>query len=76
MMDRDQRNAILADLGARVRHHRRAHGWSQEQFAEMAGVHRTYIGAIERGQQNVTVITLVAIAEALSVDPGELVSRS
>ena len=74
-MERDQRNDILADLGARVRQHRRAHGWSQEQFANLAGVHRTYIGAIERGQQNVTVVTLVAIAEALSIDPGELVAR-
>jgi transcriptional regulator with XRE-family HTH domain len=74
-MERDQRNDILADLGERVRHHRRAHGWSQERFAELAGVHRTYIGAIERGQQNVTVVTLVAIAEALSIDPGELVTR-
>ena len=74
-MERAQRNDILADLGARVRHHRREHGWSQEQFAELAGVHRTYIGAIERGQQNVTVVTLVAIADALSVDPGELIAR-
>jgi transcriptional regulator with XRE-family HTH domain len=74
-MERDQRDHILADLGARVRQHRRAHGWSQERFAELAGVHRTYIGAIERGQQNVTVVTLVAIAEALSIDPGELVTR-
>ncbi|MEX2374692.1 MAG: helix-turn-helix transcriptional regulator [Dehalococcoidia bacterium] len=74
-MDRDQRNAILSELGARVREHRRAQGWSQEQFAEQAGVHRTYIGAIERGQQNVTVVTLIAIAQALSVDPGELITR-
>ena len=74
-MEPARRNDILADLGSRVRHHRREHGWSQEQFAEQAGVHRTYIGAIERGQQNVTVVTLVAIADALSVDPSELIAR-
>lgn len=70
-MVRGQRKDVLADLGARVRDHRHAQGWSQEQFAELAGVHRTYIGAIERGQQNVTVLTLVATTEAISIDPGE-----
>ncbi|MEI7939773.1 MAG: helix-turn-helix transcriptional regulator [Verrucomicrobiota bacterium] len=50
-------------------------GLSQENAAEKCGLHRTYIGAIERGERNVTLITLQEIARALRVDPLRLLSE-
>jgi len=58
----------------RVRELRRAAGLSQEQLAERAGLHRTYIGGIERGERNVGVLNLVQIARALRVRPSELLA--
>jgi len=51
-------------------------GWSQEKMAEKCGLHRTYVGAIERGERNVTLETLNALALALGVFPAELISES
>jgi transcriptional regulator with XRE-family HTH domain len=47
---------------------RKQRGLSQEEFAEMCGLHRTYIGAVEREERNVTLSTLEAIAFALEID--------
>jgi transcriptional regulator with XRE-family HTH domain len=49
--------------------------WSQEVCAERCGLHRTYIGAVERGERNITLATLDAIARALKVSPIELLTR-
>jgi len=46
---------------------------SQERLADQAGLHRTYIGHVERGEVNLTVWNLIRIADALGVDPAELV---
>lgn len=54
-------------LGKNIRNLRREEGWSQEGLADKVGLHRTYIGAIERGEQNVTIDTLAKIAKALNV---------
>jgi transcriptional regulator with XRE-family HTH domain len=59
--------AVLVLFGAAVRSHRRDRGWSQEEFADRVGIHRTYIGAIERGEQNVCLMNISRIAEALDV---------
>ena len=45
---------------------------SQEQLAERADLHRTYVGSIERGERNVSLDNFVKIAHALSVSPAEL----
>lgn len=45
---------------------------SQERLAERAGLHRTYIGHVERGEVNVALFNIVRIADALEVDPGDL----
>jgi len=54
-------------VGKRLRELRQAKGLSQEQLGELCGLHRTYVGAVERGEKNVTVVTLSRIATALGV---------
>ena len=53
---------------------RKTRGWSQERLAEECGLHRTYIGDIERGHRNVSVDNVERIAEALGVTPAELLT--
>lgn len=48
---------------------------SQEEAADKCGLHRTYIGAIERGERNITLTTLEQIATALDVDPLDLLKE-
>jgi len=55
-----------------VRRLRKERGLSQEELAEAAGVHRTYVGMIERGEKNVTIYNIERIALALGVRPGSL----
>jgi transcriptional regulator with XRE-family HTH domain len=50
-------------------------GLSQEELAYRCGRHRTYIGAIERGERNVTLLTVEAIAKALGCDAIQLLTR-
>lgn len=64
--------AIIATNVGRLR---RAKGISQEELAEISGYHRTYVGMIERGERNITVTTLEALAVSLGVDPRDLLSR-
>lgn len=66
---------ILRALGEEVRACRTARGLSQEGLAGAADLHRNFIGSIERGQRNVTLLTLVALAEALEVSVVDLVGR-
>ncbi len=63
------------EIGRRIRRHREAltPALSQERLADQAGLHRTYIGHVERGEVNLTVWNLIRIADALGVDPAELV---
>jgi transcriptional regulator with XRE-family HTH domain len=57
----------LRALGMTIRECRIAKAWSQEELAHQAGLHRTYIGAVERGERNITVRNLWALADALDV---------
>jgi transcriptional regulator with XRE-family HTH domain len=64
---------VLARLGRRVRNLRQALDWSQEDLAAKSGLHRTYIGSIERGERNVALLNLVVLARSLRVSlPGLL----
>lgn len=63
-------------VGANVRRHRLDRGLSQEALADVLGVHRTFMGAVERGERNLTLQTLERIAERLGVEPVELLVRS
>jgi transcriptional regulator with XRE-family HTH domain len=51
-------------------------GVSQEEFAELAGLHRTYIGAIERGERNVSIDNIAKIAKALDLSITKLFENS
>jgi transcriptional regulator with XRE-family HTH domain len=62
-------------LGNTVRRLREAKGWSQEKLAEKSDLHRTYISGIERGIRNPTLTILFKLADALGVEPGNLVNR-
>jgi transcriptional regulator with XRE-family HTH domain len=59
-------------FGERIRDFRKQAGMSQENLAEVCGLHRTYIGSIERGERNVSLLNIVALARALRVKPSEL----
>ena len=62
-------------VGRNLRAYRLERGYSQEAFADYMGVHRTYVGAVERGERNLTLQTLEKIAEFLNVDPRELLDE-
>jgi transcriptional regulator with XRE-family HTH domain len=64
-----------AALGLAIRQLRRASGVSQESFAATCGLHRTYIGGIERGERNVSFANLLRIADTLDVRPSALLDR-
>lgn len=61
-------------FGQRLRERRNSLGWSLERLAEHAGLHWTYVGSVERGERNVSLINIVKLANAVRVDPGELMS--
>jgi transcriptional regulator with XRE-family HTH domain len=60
------------DFGDRVRTIRTDRGLSQEALADAAHVHRTYVGAVERGEQNISLVLIHYIAGALDVAPSRL----
>jgi len=65
---------LMAEFGAKVRLLREKTGLSQEKLAEHTDAHRTYISGIERGRQNISLLTMKKLAKALSVEMKELVS--
>lgn len=64
--------SILKFVGAKIRAVRRKRGLTQEQLAEMIDTQHSYIGYVERGEQNLTLLTLEKIANALNVESGWL----
>lgn len=70
----DDRRAYLL-LGEKVRKLRHEQSMSQEELAEVAGLHRTYIGAIERGERNVSLKNILRLAKALDTTPGDLLGE-
>lgn len=72
MMTLAQLKKIRRDFGARVRELRKERGYSQEGFADACGLHRTYIGAIERGERNVAIDNIAKIAAALNIKISQL----
>ena len=69
------KNPILLQFGKNVQEYRRAQQMSQEQLAEYAGVHRTYIGMIERAEKNITLCNIEKIAKALILSISKLLEE-
>jgi transcriptional regulator with XRE-family HTH domain len=67
---------LQRSLGRRIRELRSKHGWTQEQFAEFCGLHRTYMGHVERGEKNVSLSTVARVANALGVRIAALFGRA
>lgn len=59
-------------FGANLRACRQSRGLSQEQFADIVGVHRTYMGGVERGERNLTLKSVEFLCEAVGVDPVQM----
>ncbi len=74
MEDGDPRSSSDArvEFGARLRRLREAAGVSQEALADLAGIHRTYLSDVERGQRNLGLDNIVALAVALKVPTARL----
>lgn len=64
---------LLTEFGTRIRAARVTVGLSQEALAEACGLHRTYVGSVERGERNVGLLNLLSMATALHIDPAQLV---
>jgi transcriptional regulator with XRE-family HTH domain len=62
-------------LGRNVQRFRVARGWSQEELADVAGIHRTYVSGVERGVRNPTVTILAKLAKALGVGAEQLLTK-
>lgn len=67
---------ILEKFGARVREERQKQNFSQEELASKAGVHRTYIGMIERAEKNITLKNIEKIGKALSISIDKLLKEN
>ncbi len=63
----------LINVGERIREKRIAMGFSQEKLSFACNLDRTYIGSVERGERNISIINLKKIAEALKVEPCEFI---
>jgi transcriptional regulator with XRE-family HTH domain len=67
-----EKHGALVALGQQIRKVRQVRGISQEEFANTAGLGRSYYGGVERGERNVAALNLMRIAAALGVEVGEL----
>tara|TARA_R110002049_G_scaffold304859_1_gene500562 strand:- start:707 stop:967 length:261 start_codon:yes stop_codon:yes gene_type:complete len=65
---------LLYRLGAAIRARRKSTGLSQEGLADAAGMERAYIGRVERGERNVTILNVEKISAALDLTPGKLMT--
>jgi transcriptional regulator with XRE-family HTH domain len=68
----ETKQEILIQFGNKVRETRKEKGFSQEELAHRANLHRTYIGMIERAEKNITLLNIEKIANALEVNINEL----
>lgn len=66
------RHPVSVLLGKRLQKLRKKAGFSQEAFAHEVGIHRTYMGLIERGERNMTVLTYIRVIRRLGITEDEL----
>lgn len=66
-MKKSEYKKILILFGKKIKNLRKEQNLSQEELANKAGLHRTYIGMIERGERNITLINMEKLAKALNI---------
>src|SRR6266487_227376 len=71
--DRDERRAFLVAFGRFLKIERVKRGMSQEEFAELLGVHRTFMGQLERGRRGTNMAELPRMARGLGLKPRDLI---
>ena len=71
----EEKQEILLKFGNRIRELRKAKGLSQETFAGLCGLDRTYISGIERGVRNISLMNLFVLAKALEISVSELMQE-
>ncbi len=69
------KSTILRRFGSEVKKLRKAKGWSQEELARRAKLHRTYIGSIERNERNVSLLNIERISIALDAKIESLIKK-
>lgn len=67
--------SLLSSLGLAIRVNRERCGLSQEALASKAGLHRTYVSSVERGQRNLALINIVEISNALGISASQLLAE-
>ena len=70
--NKDDARELAKTVGAAVAARRGSRGLSQEKLSELVNCHRTYVGIVERGERNITVLTLKSFASALGCLPSEI----
>lgn len=63
---------VLRNFGNRIKKLRTKKGWSQEELGDRAGLHRTYIGSIERSERNISLLNIERLARAFKIKPRDL----
>jgi len=71
----EQRSEAHAALGRAIRELRAERAVSQEELASSIGMHRTYLGGIERGERNPSFTNITRIAASLDIQPSDLLAR-
>jgi transcriptional regulator with XRE-family HTH domain len=74
--DQSSLQELLLAIGKKIRSERERLGYTQEQLAVKAGFHRTYIGSVERGEQNITLESCVRFADALDLRVFDLMQNT
>jgi len=69
-------SSVLHLISLNIAKHRKRLGLSQEELAARCGLHRTYVGAVERGERNITIINLEKLATAMNIEVVDLLSPS
>jgi len=70
------RNNLLRRFGESLREERKRQGISQEQLALLAEVNRTYMGGVERGEENISLLTIQKLSAVLKVKPSALLAQA
>lgn len=68
-----RRKSVLKKIGSVIRYHRKKMGMTQTEFGNIVGMHRTYIGAVERGERNFSVLKFYDLASALGKEVKDIV---